>query len=90
MWHTGKAAIGATAILVLAAVLWFSFPNNNTFLAIPGVLAVYFLSGGVHGSSPIPLFGVWFYEVAAAVNWIIYFGVTYLALRLTASRSNHA
>jgi hypothetical protein len=82
--RTYKAILIGLAITFIAAIVSFAFPNAPNYLLLPGMIVVYFVSGGVHGDSGgvhLPGLPVW-YALGGSVDVIIYSGLAFLTLEL--------
>ena len=62
------------AITIVGAVYSLVLPNTPNYLFLPGMMAVYVLTGGVHGDSTgvhLPSLPVWYF-LGGMVNILFY------------------
>ncbi len=70
----GKAMLASMALTLIAGTFSLLFPKADNYVFLPGMMVVYFLSGGVHGDSSgvhLPSLPVW-YALGSLTNVIIY------------------
>ena len=68
----GRALLIGCSLTVLGFVLFFAFPDTNTYLAAPGVVVAWIVNGGVHGGGLGKLFGLPFLIIVGVVNVTLY------------------
>jgi|HubBroStandDraft_6_1064221.scaffolds.fasta_scaffold551568_2 hypothetical protein len=69
-----KAVLVGTIMTIAGAVFSFALPNTPNYLLLPGMLAVYMATGGVHGDSSgmhLPSLPVW-YALGGVIDLLIY------------------
>ena len=79
-----KAILVAATLTLVGTGFSILFPNATNYLLFPGMMIVYFLSGGVHGYSSgvyLPSLPVW-YTLGGLINTLIYSVVVFWVLRL--------
>jgi hypothetical protein len=74
------AVIFATVLVVLGLFLFRFYPNQNTYLFVPGVLVAFVLNGGGHEHTIFA--GKLFWPTAIVANLAIYFCIAFGTVRL--------
>lgn len=85
-----SAILIAVALTVTGAGFSLIYPNATNYLFLPGMMIVYFVSGGVHGySSGVYLPGLlgW-YILGGLVNVFIYSAIAFAVLRYLSRRKD--
>jgi len=76
------SAVIAALVTILGLGLFFALPRTNTYAAAPGVVVAFIANGGVHGSTLEPMFNFKFWIIAVVINFLLYFMVSWVGVRI--------
>jgi hypothetical protein len=71
-------------ITIVGAIFSLALPNTTNYLLLPGILAVYVVTGGVHGYSSgvyLPSVPVW-YALGGTIDLLLYSLAAFWVMKL--------
>jgi hypothetical protein len=80
-----SAMFWGALITVFWFLMFFAWPNRNSYIAVPGVFVAWIVNGGVHGNGLGKGFDFWFWIIAAGINVLVYSAAAWLCVTIFSS-----